>query len=101
MAMETVSEALRRLTAVGYADDYRADARGLRSQLNGTVQPPERFRVDEIVRFEGDSDPSDESAIFALTSQIDGAKGTYTVAFGPLMDMADGEMVRRLQSRPR
>jgi hypothetical protein len=96
MPMESVSEALRRLTSAGYTDDYRAEAQGLRSHRNGTVLPPDRFRVDEIVRFEGDSDPSDESAVFALTSEADGSKGTYTVAYGPLMDRHDGDMVRLL-----
>jgi len=51
--------------------------------------------VDEIVRFEGDSDPGDESAVFALVSE-DGTKGTYTVAFGPMMDPLDAEVVRKL-----
>jgi len=100
MAMETISEALRRLGAAGYTDDYRAEAQGLRSHASGRVHPPDRFRVDEVVRFEGDSDPSDESAVFALTSVVDGTKGTYTVAYGPLMDLLDGDMVGRLDSRP-
>ena len=95
--METLSEALRRLNAAGYTDEYRAETQGLRSLSNGTVQPPDRFRVDEVVRFEGDSDPSDESAVFALTSQADGRRGTYTVAYGPMMDALDAEMVRRLR----
>ncbi len=98
MAMETVSEALQRLTAAGYADDYRSEIGGLRSRSSGTVHPPERFRVDEVVRFEGESDPSEESAIFALTSEADGTQGTYTVAYGTMMDPLDAEMVRRLQS---
>jgi len=78
MPTETVSEAVQRLTAAGYTDVYRAEAQGLRSHSNGTIHPPARFRVDEIVRFEGDSDPSDESALFALTSKTDGTGGTYS-----------------------
>jgi len=78
MPTETVSEAVQRLTAAGYTDDYRAEAQGPRSHSNGTIHPPARFRVDEIVRFEGDSDPSDESALFALTSKTDGTRGTYS-----------------------
>jgi hypothetical protein len=101
MSMETLSEALRRLTAAGYTDDYRAEAQGLRSHVNRTLHPPDRFRVDEIVRFEGESDPSDESAIFALELDADGSKGTYTVAYGPMMDPLDAEMVRLLGRRPR
>ena len=99
--METVSEALQRLTNAGYIDDYRAETRGLRSRSNGTVHPPDLFRVDEVVRFEGDSDPSDESAVFALTSEADGTKGTYTVAYGPMMDAMDADIVRLLQSADR
>jgi hypothetical protein len=95
MAMETVSEAINRLHRAGYLDEYGADRKGLKSHGRGQVFAPETFRVDEIVRFEGDSDPGDESAVFALTSE-DGTKGTYTVAFGPLMDPLDAEMVRKL-----
>jgi hypothetical protein len=100
MAMETVSEALKRLAAAGYTDEYRAEKRGLRSRSIGAVHPPDGFRVDETVRFEGDSDPSDESAVFALTLEADGTKGTYTVGFGPMMDALDADIVRRLGSRP-
>jgi hypothetical protein len=96
MAMETVSEALQRLTASGYVDEYRADTRGLRSRASGAVVPPEAFRVDEVVRFEGDSDPSDESVVLALTSTTDGTKGTYTIAYGPLMDALDADIIRRI-----
>src|SRR5262245_30143703 len=94
--MEELADALRRLTHAGYADAYRAEARGLKSGLDGAVRAPEDFRVDEVVRFEGESDPSEESAVFALTSRTDGTRGTYTVAYGALMDPLDAEMVRRL-----
>jgi hypothetical protein len=95
MAMETVTEAIQRLRRAGYLDEYGADRKGLKSQGRNRVFSPETFHVDEIVRFEGESDPGDESAIFALTSE-DGTKGTYTVAFGPLMDALDVEVVRKL-----
>ena len=96
MAMESVSEALQRLTAAGYVDGYRAESEGLRSRLTGSIHPPEAFLVDEIVRFEGDSDPSDESAVLALTRTADGTKGTYVVAFGPLMDATDAVLFARI-----
>jgi len=95
MAMETMTEAIQRLNRAGYLDRYGADRQGLKSHGRNQVFPPETFRVDEIVRFEGDSDPGDESAVFALVSE-DGTKGTYTVAFGPMMDPLDAEVVRKL-----
>jgi hypothetical protein len=96
MAMETLREALDRLSRKGYVDEFHAEADGLRSRATGAIAPPETFRVDEIVRFEGESDPSDESAIFALSLPGNGGRGTYTVAYGTLMDATDAEMVRRL-----
>lgn len=98
MPMETVAEALRRLMADGYTDDFHADGGGLRSRSTGTVHPPETLRVDEVVRFEGETDPSDESVVFALSSERDGTKGTYTAAFGPSMDALDAAIVPRLGS---
>jgi hypothetical protein len=94
--MEELADALRRLTLAGYGDAYRAEALGLRSRASGALLAPEDFLVDEIVRFEGESDPSEESAVFALTSRIDATRGTYTVGYGALMDPLDAEMVRRL-----
>jgi len=99
MAMETVSEALRRLTAAGYVDEYRAEPLGLRSLSDGTVRPPEAFRIEEFARFEGDSDPGDECTVFALAAADGGAKGTYTVAYGTLMDALDAQMVDRLAEK--
>lgn len=99
MPMETVSEAIQRLANAGYADAFRAERGGLRSVARGSVRPAETFRVDEVVRFEGESDPDDESAVFALSSSADGSKGTYVVAYGPLMDPLDALMVGRLLER--
>jgi hypothetical protein len=96
MPMETMSEALQRLAGAGYGDEYRADPEGLRARSDGRVYPAKSFHVEEIVRFEGESDPSEEAAIFALTRTVDGSKGTYTVAFGTLMDPVDGVLVERL-----
>jgi hypothetical protein len=101
MPMETLADALQRLTAAGFVDEFWAEAEGLRSRATGIVRSPGAFLVDEIVRFEGDSDPSDESAVFALTPLGDGAKGTYTVAFGTLMDELDANVVRRLGATDR
>jgi hypothetical protein len=96
MAMETVSEALARLAGAGYEEEFQAVPGGLRGDASG-IHSPEEFHVDEIVRFEGESDPSEEAAIFAL--RLPDSKGTYTVAFGTLIDERDAEMVRRLSVR--
>lgn len=98
MEMETLSEALERLAAAGYRDDYRAEPEGLRARFTGKLHRPESLVIEQSVRFEGESDPSEEAVVFVLRSETDGTKGTYTVAYGPGMDLGDVAMVGRLKT---
>ena len=94
MALETMVDVLRRLESNGYATSFRANDGVL---LGGEIDDrPETFRVDSIARFEGDTDPSDEAAVFALTHEPSGTKGTYTVTYGPEMAPDDVETTHRL-----
>jgi hypothetical protein len=95
--METLSQAVDRLSAAGYREAFRAEAGGLRAVGAGCIHEPEALVIEEALRFEGASDPEDEAAVFALRCAEHGARGTYVVAFGPGMDPLDGEMVRRLE----
>ncbi len=87
-------DALSRLEADGYTAWFRAQAGLL---VGGGVEDrPEAFHVDSIVRFEGDTDPSDEAAVFAIIHGLSGTKGTYTVTYGPEMDPDDVDATQRL-----
>jgi hypothetical protein len=99
MQMETLSQAVERLTGAGYRDDFRAERGGLRAVATGCLHQPESLAIDELVRFEGASDPGDEAVLLALRCDLHGTKGTYVVAFGPSVDPLDAEMVRRLKDR--
>jgi hypothetical protein len=94
--METLSEAVERLTAAGYEHDFRAEPDGLRAVGTSCVHRPESLVIEETLRFEGESDPQDEAALFALRCEAHGTRGTYVVAYGPAMDPLDADMVRRL-----
>jgi hypothetical protein len=96
MSMETLSEAMERLQAAGYRDDFRAERAGLRAVGTGCLHQPEALLIEEVLRFEGASDPQDESMLFALRCARHDVKGTYVVAYGPGVDPLDAEMVRRL-----
>lgn len=96
---ETLSQAVERLEAAGYRGGFRAEAGGLRETSSGALFDADALVVDEVLRFEGISSPDDESAVFALRTPDGRLRGTYSVAYGPAMDPADGEQVRRLQRR--
>jgi len=94
--METLSQAVERITAAGYQDDFRAERGGLRAVGTGCIHDPEALVIEEVLRFEGSSDPEDEAMLFALRCTIHDVRGTYVVAYGSTMDSLDAEMVRRL-----
>ena len=100
MALETLAQAIDRLTAAGYTDDFRAESDGLHAVYGGCVHQPEELMIEEVVRFEGITNPDDEAILFALRCS-DGMKGTYTTAYGPNMPAADAEMARRLNAAHR
>ncbi len=97
MSTQTLSQAVDSLTAHGYTDEFRAEPDGLRAVVAGILYRPELLVVEEVVRFEGISDPADEAIVLALHCIEDGIKGTYTVPFGPGVGALDAEMMHRLR----
>ena len=94
--METVLAATQRLRDAGFTVDFAATATGqLRCSACGFEHDPETLRVDEVVRYEGVSDPSDETILLALRSDR-GCCGVYTAAFGSDTSEADVAALHRL-----
>ncbi len=79
--METLSEATTRLAFAGYDEDYQAHDGGLVCGSCGASLDPAEMTIDEIVRFEGESDPGDEAIVYALDSGC-GHRGLYIAAYG-------------------
>jgi hypothetical protein len=95
--METLSQAVERLRSAGYESDFRAENGWMRATASGFLHEPESLAIEEVVRFEGESDPGDEAALFALRSTVDDSRGTYVVTYGPQVDARDADVVGRLQ----
>lgn len=97
-AMETISQTLNRLFNKGYDLSFRTRKDGSFLLMpSGIKVAPEALVVDYIYRFEGETDLNDAAIIFAISWPEKNAKGTYLVAFGPMMDPVDTEMVQLLQ----
>jgi hypothetical protein len=97
--METLSEAIARLEAAGFRDSFRADGARLWALAAQRFFAPAALVVEEVVRFEGESDPDDQAILFALRSPDGAVRGTFTTSFGTLADPASVEIVGGL-SRP-
>ncbi len=80
-AMETLSQAINRLITTGYAGIFRPTGQHLVCGRCDTHVDPATMAVDEIVRFEGVSDPDDQAILYALDAEC-GHRGLYTAAYG-------------------
>ena len=97
--MDTPSDATRRLQADGYDVNWYAAADGtLRCDQLDEVVDPSTVTIDHILRFEGQSDPGDESILFALTAPA-GAKGVYSAPYGAHMPPEDAAVIRLMTHR--
>jgi hypothetical protein len=101
MPERSIAETVSSLTARGYRGSFRAEEAGLREVMSGKLYRPERLRIEDLARFEGESDPGDSAAVLAVSDSRGVPLGTYVVAFGPQMDRLDADAVRRLaDARP-
>ncbi len=70
----TVSKALTELGEKGYSIDYNL-------QEDKIINSPQDFTIEEIYRYEGDTDPSDEATVYGIKSSS-GEKGTFVAGLG-------------------
>ena len=86
-AYSTLSEAVNDLQRRGYTDDLTADGHCLVCNARG---------INEFHRFEGMSDPEDQSIVYAISSKDHAIKGILVNAYGPDASSFTQEMVRKL-----
>jgi hypothetical protein len=100
-AMDTLGETIEQLERQGFVDHFRAEPPGLRAADDGRLFDPQDLVTEEVRRFEGASDPQDESIVFALRSRDGSVRGTLVASFGPATDPAVAEVVRQLPAPTR
>ena len=99
--MSTVTDATRRLQADGYTGNWYAnDAGELVCGECGATFDPADVVVDEVLRFEGQSDPDDEMILYAVRGPC-GHQGVYSAAYGSYQSREDTAVIAKLpRGRP-
>ena len=57
------------------------------------------FKVDNYYRFEGPSDPGDQSIVYAISSDVHDIKGVLVNAYGIYSEPITDKMLKRLEMR--
>jgi len=83
--LNTLVECVNRLVLKGFTDDFKARDNGLQLLATKKTYKPEEVKILNFYRFEGNSDPADNSILYAIETE-DGKRGTLVDAYGPYSD---------------
>ena len=95
--MKSLALLLNKMVLEGYEDDFKIADKGLRSLKTEKVYQPEQINVVNFFRFEGQSDPNDNTIMYVIET-TDGLKGTLVDAYGPYADRKLGEFMNQVES---
>ncbi|ERJ57763.1 hypothetical protein [Sphingobacterium paucimobilis] len=100
---DTLSQAVNDLQKRGYTHDFLIpDEKECIYCANNSLElSPDEFQIDEIYRFEGMTDPSDESIVFAIASKEHNIKGLVINSFGADFGYRSSKLVEDLYKRSR
>jgi len=94
---DTLSEAVNDLVKRGYTTDFLVQENDCLLCSNHSMElSPEEFEIDEIYRFEGMTDPADESIVFAISSPKHQVKGLVINSFGADFGYRSSKLVAHL-----
>ena len=94
--MKTLSSMINRLTREGYEAQFKVVKNGLKSLSTEKTFSPADIKIASFYRFEGESDPADNSILYAIET-ADGEKGTLTDAYGIYNDANVSAFIKEVE----
>jgi hypothetical protein len=80
--MKSLTSCSNKMREMGYTEDFQVEKEGLSKFGQGTkVYKPEEVRIVNFYRFEGASDPGDNTIMYVIETN-DGLKGTLVDGYG-------------------
>lgn len=95
--MDTLSQTMNQLKAEGYTEDLNLQKDCIECRARGFKMFHDEFVIDKVFRFEGESNPSDEATLYAISSTKSDIKGVLVNGGGIYTDEITDEMLESLQ----
>jgi hypothetical protein len=93
----TLIEAINGLKAKGYTEDFNLRENHIDCHDGQYQLSPDEFKVDAVFRFEDNTDPDDQSVVYAISSEKHKLKGLLVNSYGIYSDAAANELIKKLQ----
>jgi hypothetical protein len=94
--MTTLSEQVDRVVSEGYKENFRVVNGALTSEKASHPYKPDQVVIANFYRFEGYSNPEDNSILFVLETH-DGKKGTLVDSYGSAADENISHFIRQVE----
>ena len=92
---DNLTEAINSLIKRGFTEDFQAGENSISAIKTELKYQPEELKITEQYRFEGMSNPSDSSELFAIESK-DGIKGTLVMSYSAKHSQ-NTELIKRIK----
>ena len=96
----TLSETISGLKNEGYTIDFNIREDCLVCHEAQVVLAPDEFEIDRVYRFEGATNPDDQSILYAISSKKFNVKGVLVNGYGISSDGATDLLISKLNTHP-
>jgi hypothetical protein len=94
----TLSETINELKKEGYTLDFNISNECLICKELPVALSPDDFVIDKVYRFEGASNPDDQSILYAISSAPFNVKGVLVNGYGISADDATNALISKLDA---
>lgn len=94
--MKTLSENVNEAIEKGFVENFIVVTKGLSTEDKKAVYAPADIAISDFYRFEGYSDPQDNSILYLIETN-DGRKGTLIDAYGAQADAKISTFIRNVE----
>ena len=94
--LSTMTSCTAYLTKEGFTENFVATETGIEAPTNKKTYIPDEIRIVNFYRFEGESDPADNSILYAIETN-DGVKGMLIDSYGSTASERVGKFIREVE----
>ncbi|MEJ7768777.1 MAG: phosphoribosylpyrophosphate synthetase [Chitinophagaceae bacterium] len=96
----TLSETINGLKKEGYTVDFNIGNECLVCRQIDAALSPDDFVIDKVYRFEGASNPDDQSILYAISSTRYNVKGSLVNGYGISAVIETDAVIKKLRTHP-
>ena len=96
----TLSETINYLKKEGYMHDFNIKTDYIIWSQTNVKLSPDDFEIDKVHRFEGESNPDDQSILYAISSLKFKVKGVLVNGYGISADEETDTLIAKLKTHP-